>query len=845
MTAINPGTAPGNPRLWELLPAFLTDDDVDAGGVLRALLNLISADVDAVERGVWDLYDDLFIETCAEWAVPYLGALVANDLLYDASRHDDARTATALFGDLSPNDLRAPVAARARADVAQTIAYRRRKGTPAMLEELARNVTGWPVRLVECFQLLDWPQHLDHLRPQAALIDVRSPERCERAAGAFSDAVRTVDVRLPRLGTTSGSVIAAGAPGVSDAADDKARVESVAIDPVEPPYHPRTAAFFAWRLQAAPLVWVTPKGSPTCAFGWTFSPLGNPAPLFSRWVRDGDEFGRATELQIPQPIRRALFAQDLSDYAALPPVRPPFSAFYGQFADPAGTATELAPHASVAVIRNGAFLGVTADPTAPVALYQPQVICMRLDPWPAAQPPGLIVGIDVAAGRFVLGAGFTSAADPVTSLAVDYLPGQAAGHGGGGYDRSSWLIPTATAVAGFETQPKRLTVGTRPQPAATPPPDFATIGAAVTAWQALVPAVPAIIEITDSASYDLPPTLLLANNSWLVIEAGNGERPHLRTPAAGWPVDVTIPAGDRDRGASLTLSGLLIEGSIELVGELRQFRLWHTTVVPGRSLGADGAPATTRPSIVVDPAGGQELLQIEVAFSILGPLRVPNRAAGVWLLDSILDGLDALADGTPAPGGGAALTGPGGALTDPGPPNPAVPGPPLHLERSTVLGAIQVASLDASEGIFTGHVQVQRTQEGCVRFSYVTVDSVTPRRYRCQPDLTAQAAAAAEVAAAFDANPALTAAQAAAIAAAARAQVAAALVPTFTSPRYGHPAYGQLHRSTPVEITRGGADGSEMGALAHVKQSQRQDNLRLRLAEYLPFGLDPALVYVT
>jgi hypothetical protein len=70
-------------------------------------------------------------------------------------------------------------------------------------------------------------------------------------------------------------------------------------------------------------------------------------------------------------------------------------------------------------------------------------------------------------------------------------------------------------------------------------------------------------------------------------------------------------------------------------------------------------------------------------------------------------------------------------------------------------------------------------------------------------------------------------------------------VPTFTSPRYGHPAYGQLHRSTPVEITRGGADGSEMGALAHVKQSQRQDNLRLRLAEYLPFGLDPALVYVT
>lgn len=832
-------------RLWDLLPAFLRDDDLQGEGALRALLGLIGAQVGEVEQGIWQHYDDLFIETCAEWVVPYIGDLVANDLLYDASRHDDARTAGRLFGELARNDLRAPVGVRVRADVAQTIAYRRRKGTPAMLEELARNVTGWPVRLVECFELLDWPQHLEHLRPRAALLDVRSPERCERASGPFSDAVRTVDVRLPRIGASSGSVVAVGAPGVTDIVDDPTAVDTVPTSPVEPPYHPRTAAFFAWRLQASPLVWVEPKAALSCAFGWTFSPLGNPAPLFSRWVRDGDEFARAGETEVPQAIRRTRFATDLAGYAAVPPDRPPFTAFYGQIADPAGVAVELAPEASVAIFRNGQFVAPTLVPSAPTGSYVPQIVCMRLDPWPGVQPPGSIVGVDVVAGRFILGSALTGAADPTTSLAVASLPGQAAGHGGGGYDRSAWLIPATGHLADFEVEPVRITVGTRPLPAGAVPPDHGTVGAAISAWEAMVPSVPAVIEILDSGTYALPADVQLANTSWLVIEAANGERPHLRTGPGGWQVKVDVPAGERERHASLTLSGVLVEGWIELVGELRNFRLWHTTLVPGRSLKPDGLPATTQPSLVVDRAEGQELLRIEVAFSLLGPVRAPALVEGVWLLDSILDGLDASASGTVTPFGGAALTGPDGSTTDPGPPTPAEPGPPLHLERSTVFGAIQVARLDASEGIFTGHVQVRRTQEGCVRFSYVTVDSVTPSRYRCQPDLACASAATAALTAALAQNPTLTPVQQASVVATARANVVDALRPAFTARWYGHPAYGQLGRSTPAEITRGAADGSEMGALAHLKQPQREDNLRLRLAEYLPFGLDPALVYVT
>ena len=82
----------------------------------------------------------------------------------------------AVFADLAPHDLRAPIAARARADVARTIYYRRRKGTPAMLEELARKdgLTGlfnyrWlKERLSEEFRRAQRHGDADHRRCRVA-----------------------------------------------------------------------------------------------------------------------------------------------------------------------------------------------------------------------------------------------------------------------------------------------------------------------------------------------------------------------------------------------------------------------------------------------------------------------------------------------------------------------------------------------------------------------------------------------------------------------------------------------------------------------------------------------------
>jgi hypothetical protein len=71
------------------------------------------------------------------------------------------------------------------------------------------------------------------------------------------------------------------------------------------------------------------------------------------------------------------------------------------------------------------------------------------------------------------------------------------------------------------------------------------------------------------------------------------------------------------------------------------------------------------------------------------------------------------------------------------------------------------------------------------------------------------------------------------------------LAPEFTSERYGLPGYAQLRLGTPCQIRTGAENGSEMGVFSHLQQPQRAANLRIRLDEYLPFGLDAGLIFVT
>jgi hypothetical protein len=686
-------------RLFELLPAVYRDQDAEEGDVLRALLRIVTEQVDVVEGDVARLYDDLFIETCDPWVVPYIGDLVGNDPLRDA--------------------------VRSRADVAKTIPYRRRKGTLPMLEELARDVTGWAAHAVEFLELVGWSQHLEHIRPQAANFDVRSLERDDRVGGAFDEATRTVDVR--------------------------------AVSQHDGWHHHRHVGFFLWRLGSYPLRDVGARRA-SAAWRFHFSPLGNAAPMFSRERREGDEAGLATELHVPTPIRRAFFRERLGDLYDTP----------------------ANPEASIDVTRNG-----THVPPG-------QVICARLDPWPATRPAGNVIAIDVAVGRLAVGAGFTGA----SRIDVDYVYGFPADLGGGPYERRGTL-----ARSGPGTRFYLVRDGVAP---------FSDVAAALAQWVA-DGRPDAVIRILDSRTYTLPATVKLRDDAHLTIEADNGRRPLLLTAAGGLRVDADGTNPDPEVRGRLALSGVVVEGFVRVTGDLRALWLIHATLIPGRSIEDGVAPGGE--SLRVDGAGPINThLEVGLDHAIAGALVIPATARVIRIDDSIVDGaIDA----------GAATA----ATTR------------LEIERSTVTGRTNVRELEAGESIFAGRVDSAQTQAGCVRFSFVPFGSRTPRRHRCQPDLAIRA----RLDEALAANPAMTAAEQDAL----RAAVVARMVPSFTASQYGQPAFLQLRMSTPAEIRIGAADGSEMGAYCLLKQPQRESNLRTRLEEYLPFGLESGPIYIT
>ncbi len=741
-------------RLYDLLPAFIRERDQQSGEGLRALLDIVDTQADVIEEDIKQLQENAFVETCEPWVVAYIGDLVGTSPLFDEARVKDGDTAVELFRDLEGAEdrrikalhgraerslpgrgLRPFVALRSRADVAKTIYYRRRKGTLSMLEELARDVTGWPAHAVEYFELLGWTQWVrNHLRFHSLRTpDIRSVERMDRLNGAFDEISHTVDVRP--------------------------------ISQDEGWYNIRNIGFHLWRLNSYALDWTEARRLGAAGdFRYHFSPLGNSAPLFSRARREGDEAGLATELHVPQPIRPARFFTGIAD-------------FYGS-------------------VPNVSSITVFVDG---VEIPAAQAICRNLAVW--SQPPTDRIAIDVVLGRLTLGPALV----PADRVEITYHYGFPADLGGGPYRRRAWLMRP-----NFADDVHLISVG---------PGSHLTIAAALAEWLGDGQRN-AIIRISDNRTYEEAIALDFgaATGNTLAIEAADGARPHLRLTA---PLQLS---GNRPDYAA-TLSGLLIEGRVVIDGSLHRLRLLHSTLVPGISIGESDPPVPPPPvqssisAVAALPTGevANTELAVEIAFSICGPIRVPAHAEGITALDSIIDGvgIDAIA----------------GLAGD-------EPGPALRSERTTIRGRTLVRQIDlATETVFDGHVEAERTQTGCVRFSYVVPGSRTPQRYRCEPDLAERKALDAEEA---RIGP-LTPLQRQAV----RARVRLRVRPEYSAEDYGQAAYLQLSLRGPAEIAKGAADGSEMGVYCHLKQPQREANLRVRLKEYLPFGLEYGLIYVT
>ncbi len=758
--------------MYELLPVVYRQRDVEMGQPLRALLAVISEQVNVVEANIQQLYDNWFIETCEDWVVPYIADLIGYRAVHEAGEPGALTTAE---GQLR-NKFLVP-----RREVANTIGNRRRKGTLALLEMLARDVAGWPASIVEFYKLLGWTQHINHLHMERArTVDLRAGDALDRIGTAFDELAHTVDVRRVSSHRRRGR------------------------------YNISEVGLFVWRLKA-----YSSTQSPAFCIDrarnhFTFSVLGTNTQLYTRPTAEPAPTHIADEMNVPAPIRRRALQERTLDY-------------YGpgkSFCIYTGQGQQLQP--------------------VPVE----SIVAADLTHW-AYVPKREQVAVDPRTGRIIF------ASVPRTGVWVTYHYGFSADMSGGEYERS--LRPAcATHPARASEQKCRVyRVSQQHKPHA----GFERIGDALRAWSDESDKYPeAVIEIEDSGAYVEPLEFKLDWGQRLEIRAASGARPAIKLlnyytnrPEAVSVIGPTIEEDEKEEtrrtkahknGRSktdddaaapppssaqglrlpprLVLDGLLITGrSVQITGELREVLIRHSTLVPGWSLDNHCRPENeTEPSIEL--IGTSARLRVEQ--SIVGTIRVSENEVttdpiSIQISDSIVDAVNHDLE---------ALSGPGRLVAH------AV----LELVRSTIFGKVRAHAIQLAENsIFMGRVQVARSQIGCVRFCYVAPRSRTPRRYNCQPDL------------AVEQMRVLMKARGLGLDQETRADEEMRVRPVFNSVRYGTPTYCQLSLDCAEEIRRGADDESEMGAFHDLFQPQREANLRARLEEFTPAGMDAGLIF--
>jgi hypothetical protein len=278
-------------KLWALIPELYRaedSDDFDVPGPLRELVARIGVQAAIVRRSIDRLWEDQSIESCEDWVVDYIGDLLDTNLI------------AGLDG-----------AAR-RADVGKTIYYRRRKGTLGVLEELASDLTGWSVRVVEQFRRLGRTRHgLDPAIGLPALPgDPRG--RLQRVQGLVGERTRTAAGGFADLRDVYGA-------GLTDTAFDeyfhtadvrrgRGATGRYAI--------PRLAVF-AWRAHSFGVAGVSAVQDAACANQYTFDPTGRDIPLFALGDRPyGDTWVSPAAHQVPGPISDGLLTAAFDDLYA-------------------------------------------------------------------------------------------------------------------------------------------------------------------------------------------------------------------------------------------------------------------------------------------------------------------------------------------------------------------------------------------------------------------------------------------------------------------------------------------------------------------------------------------------
>jgi hypothetical protein len=772
--------------LYERLPEIyrIKDAEQSPPDQLRAYLAPIEDVLGVVHGNIRRLYRDIFIESCDPWVIPYIGALLGT---------------TPLDGD--PWTM--------RADVADTIALRRRKGTIGAVELLAFNLTKWGAHCVELRDSLAWHQHLNHQRPDAG----GAPPY---ANGTRNTVVRggTVTLRDPALLSLAGTPFDPYAyrADVRPPAPGGLRVNLPNL------------AVFLWRLRAFRIRASMPVARGTVAAG---APLPGEASVAARF--DIHPLG--------WPVR--LFNTPRYSPARRPPVVTQVDETPGPIPPARLTTPATGPAATIDAAGNpAAYVSVhTYDETSAtladldvsevgLQLHLPASFAgetwtfrgANLCAWETPLRPPLRdreVAIDPVIGRAVLGlASPAEAAEATRDLLITYTYGTAGEVGAHPVSR-----PPSPARWNGETTH-------------TPPPVRLreNVNALRDALANLHTAtLPVVVEIDDSFVHDLDIATVagaaggaLRLNRTLIVRATSGNRPIVRlaAPLRFCPANVVGATAQQQKEFDAVIAGLTVrlEGlhltrgpgfpaGEALVGRAAVNRLEITgcTLDPDGHLRLDGTRAPFASSLDLRTGYGFTVPAEETAFketpdvvidgSVVGPLRIDSPYT-LSLARSILDaGKGVGADGSNA----FALT----AASDP----LGGWGPPTEVSGITVFGRIRVERASGRGGIFVHRLEVLDNQKGCLKLSYFSgQNDRLPQTFAC-------------------------------------VRPPAPLL--LTSEVFGQPGYAQLSLASDFRIRERGPGDDQMGAFGFLLEAHRWRNLQIRVREFTPVGVRPLFVPVT
>jgi hypothetical protein len=771
--------------LYERLPEIYRIRDAEQAppDQLRHYLTLVEAVFEEIHKNIDALYHDLFIETCDEWVIPYIG-----DLLGVSHLSGEAWTL--------------------RADVADTIALRRRKGTLASIERLTYNLTRWGVHCVELFEKMVWNQHLNHQRPDHGGIPPYSLPTITRFNPIRGGTVTLRDPALLSLLNTPFDPFA----HVAD---------------VKPPargnirYNLPNLAIFLWRIKDYRVPMSPPKflddvievsgpgeGEASHLVGLHVHPLGEPVRLFNTYQFDPDRQPPVvTDLdRTPNAIPMARLTQDS------PAGRPECYVAIDTY-DPVNVLSDPPKLADVGLQLHLSATDFDDEHWPDDDMENWRIRGGNLCDWEnSIRRPVLDreVVVDPVVGRILIGVGTNDEALAIENdLMVTYTYGAPGPVGAHPIDR--FPTPEPWSGEGVDLRPVNLW-------------DDSALGLNG-AFSGLHEAEnPVLIQIEDSSIHELnladiaegiedeSGDLSIVLNKSLLIRSVNGQRPIIRLsqPLRFRPAD---PAAADD--LVVRLEGLYLTSDSDsdpLIARaaLNRLEIINCTLDPRIQVDEADGTRTATPSMALHEPYGFEDPAEEIAFdqtpeiviqrSITGPLRI-DTGYRLSLVGTIIDSARGVSDPVGSEVESLALTAASEDPTDGW-------GPPTHVEGITVFGRMRVERIHGRGGIWVHALEVLNHQVGCIKFSYFSGHGdQLPQSHGCVSGTDARL--------------------------------------HFTSEIFGEPAYGQLAFTSDFRIRERGPGDDAMGAFGFLKEAHKWRNLQIRFREFMPVGIRPLLIPVT